>query len=145
MMLHKLLDSVHRAVPPAGSWSYIDDIVGRAEGTNQKALIGLEATADVMASGLAELRLQISSKTKLVASSDEIWTELQRRLRRKGIPVEYVRFYGRSWFRCCSLPCSRLGSNDQTSCSGSKATKESDEGSPCWTLEICHKEVVEHR
>ncbi|CAK0811743.1 unnamed protein product, partial [Prorocentrum cordatum] len=91
VMLHRLLDTVHREVPPAGLWSYIDDTVGRAEGTKQKVIRDLEATADVMAGGLSELRLQISTKTKLVASSDDLGAELEKRLRRKGIPVEFAR------------------------------------------------------
>ncbi|CAK0859205.1 unnamed protein product, partial [Prorocentrum cordatum] len=91
VMLHRLLEKVHREVPPAGLWSYIDDIVGRAEGTKQKVIRDLEATADVMSGGLRELRLQISTKTKLVASSDDLGAELEKRLRRKGIPVEFVR------------------------------------------------------
>eukprot|EP00959_Pyramimonas_sp_CCMP1952_P264654 5533405-Pyramimonas_sp.AAC.1 len=63
VMLRRLLDPVRRAVLPAGLWSYIDDIARRAESAKQKVFTGLGAAADVMVSGLAELRLQISSMT----------------------------------------------------------------------------------
>ena len=63
VILHKLLDTVHCASPPTGLWSYIDDIVGRAEGTQQKVIADLEATADAMATGLRESRSSVSTKT----------------------------------------------------------------------------------
>eukprot|EP00959_Pyramimonas_sp_CCMP1952_P005421 114221-Pyramimonas_sp.AAC.1 len=52
VILHRLLETVRRAVPPAGLWSHIDYVAGRAEGSNQKVIVELEATADVMATGL---------------------------------------------------------------------------------------------
>eukprot|EP00959_Pyramimonas_sp_CCMP1952_P380635 7974731-Pyramimonas_sp.AAC.1 len=67
-MLHGPLGSVHRPVPPAGLWSYIGGVASRAEGSKQKVIADMEAAADVMAAGLAQLRLHISSKTKLVTS-----------------------------------------------------------------------------
>eukprot|EP00959_Pyramimonas_sp_CCMP1952_P243708 5094289-Pyramimonas_sp.AAC.1 len=91
VMLQQLLGEVNRACPPTGLWSYIDDIVGRAEGKKQQVIDNLDASADAMATGLKKLRLKISDKTKLVASSDDIGVELQRRLVRKGIPVQFAR------------------------------------------------------
>eukprot|EP00959_Pyramimonas_sp_CCMP1952_P136820 2863031-Pyramimonas_sp.AAC.1 len=90
VMIHQLLDEVHRVCPPTGLWSYIDDTVGRAEGKKQQVIGNLGASADAMAAGLKKLRLKISAKTKLVASSDEIGMEMQRRSVRKGILVQLV-------------------------------------------------------
>eukprot|EP00959_Pyramimonas_sp_CCMP1952_P328700 6881826-Pyramimonas_sp.AAC.1 len=66
-MLHQLLDGVQRACPPTGLRSYIDDIVGRAEGKKQQVIDNLDASADAVAAGLKKLRLKISTKTKLGA------------------------------------------------------------------------------
>ncbi|CAK0883689.1 unnamed protein product, partial [Prorocentrum cordatum] len=65
------LDGAHRA-PPAGRWSYVDNILRGAEGAGRRVILDPSATAGVMAARLGRLLFRISGKTQLVASSGEI-------------------------------------------------------------------------
>ena len=49
------------------------------------------ALAKELVQGFRDLRLVVSSKTRLIASSDEIGRELEPLLRELGVPLEYVR------------------------------------------------------
>ncbi|CAK0851996.1 unnamed protein product [Prorocentrum cordatum] len=61
------------------------------ECTKLRVIEDLDKTADAMAVGLRRLRLRVPGETKLVASSDELGVEFERRLVKNGIIVQCVR------------------------------------------------------
>ncbi|CAK0817692.1 unnamed protein product, partial [Prorocentrum cordatum] len=67
-------------------WSYIDDTVWRAEGTNAVVTHSLAVASAALAQQCSDSRLAISRKTTPVASSAALRKGIGRRMRQHGVP-----------------------------------------------------------
>ncbi|CAK0873647.1 unnamed protein product, partial [Prorocentrum cordatum] len=84
--LFPLLDAAQKRVQAAGLWTYVDDTVGRVEGTEETVEQQMVELVDEFIIQAEKRSLIISPKTVLVASNPKLRRRIWRRLQRRGLP-----------------------------------------------------------